>query len=95
MTPEQLLGLPAPVEQLTDEQLEQHLAKFFPYTRPKKPIKHVTQKIDASLGTLTATSKSDALRQALAAAFKAQGLDPSGKPLPKTSKAHITTVYKA
>lgn len=75
MTPERLLDLPAPIAQLTDEQLTKHLTKYFPHTRPKKPGNVITDRM-MSQAAKPATSK---LEQLVAAQLAAQGLDAQGK----------------
>jgi hypothetical protein len=79
MTPEQLLGLPDSIANLSDEQLTTHLAKFFPFTRPNTPMSHgLTVIANSSLGTPTKDEDPNSLAAKMRAAFAAQGLDPTG-----------------
>ena len=81
MTPEQLLGLPKPIAELTDAELEAHLARFFPATRPRKPVSFTegrAGKATDSLATSLASAPADSLQSKLAASLKAAGLDSSG-----------------
>jgi len=48
MTPETLLGLPKPLEELTDAELTAHLARYWPATRPKKPANFVIARAAAT-----------------------------------------------
>ena len=80
MSPEELLNLPRPVSELTDAELTAHLANYFPFTRPSKPVNYVitkgTDTVDLSIGNNPMLAK-------IRAAFAAEGLDEHGNPLPK------------
>ena len=79
---EDLLNLPRSVSELTDEELEQHLAQFFPHTRPAKPLPPVMKRSAAALTAnlaSTSTALTDAAEvqaQKLAAMFRKAGIDP-------------------
>lgn len=88
MDPQQLLNLPKPIDELTDAELEAHLSRFFPHTRPKKPMTFLEARLSEDKpAPPTGTSAFDKM----AAAMAAVGLDPAGRPLPKatTSKAAL------
>lgn len=101
-SPEQLLGLPKPISELTDEELQKHLAQYLPFTRPKKPLavlmKRATSSIAAATGTAVpkgtviapgggATAQPmSALQEKIRQQMAAAGLDMNGKPLPSANK---------
>ena len=98
MTPEQLLNLPKPVAELTDQELATHLAPFFPHTRPKNPRPYLITKGEEAiklLGTPSSTSKpnpsSNAAQEAdkLRAIMAKAGLDIHGQPLVVRRKLSI------
>lgn len=78
---EQLLGLPDSVANLTDEQLIAHLEKFFPHTRPKKPISPVLKRgqnamAEAMSGKSALTNAAAEQAAKLADMFRKAGIDP-------------------
>jgi len=91
MTPAELLGLPKPIEELTDEELAYHLAKYFPYSRPRNPRNYLLEKGEdtmKAMGTVTGKpgatplpTLSSTFQDSLAKAMAAQGLAPNGQPL--------------
>lgn len=98
-SPEQLLGLPKPISELTDEELQRHLAQYLPFTRPKKPLavlmKRATSSIAAATGVTTpkgaviapgSGSPMSALQEKIRQQMAAAGLDMNGKPLPSANK---------
>ena len=98
-SPEQLLGLPKPISELTDEELQRHLAQYLPFTRPKKPLavlmKRATSSIAAATGVTTpkgtviapgSSSPMSALQEKIRQQMAAAGLDMNGKPLPSANK---------
>ena len=92
MTPTELLGLPKSIEELTDEELAYHLAKYLPFTRPRNPRNYLIEKGEDSIATMAKVSGSPStgapvpaisatFQASLAAAMAAQGLAPNGQPL--------------
>lgn len=95
MTPEELLGLPGPIEQMSDADLEAHLAKFFPATRPAVPLKHIEVKGARAMQSVmnnnapATTSADDILakqREAMLAAYAKMGLDEHGNLIQKPKR---------
>lgn len=92
MTPEQLLGLPKPIAELTDDELVAHLTRFFPATRPRKPLTFGEVRAGKASDTVATaiTSASGGLNEKIANAFKAAGLDASGNLLRQPTKRNFT-----
>lgn len=55
-SPEQLLGLPRPISELTDEELQKHLSQYFTFTRPKKPLAVLMKRATSSIAAATGTT---------------------------------------
>jgi len=99
MTPEQLLNLPKPVAELTDQELATHLAPFFPHTRPKNPRPYLITKGEEAIKSLGSSSSSttksnpssNAAQEAdkLRAIMAKAGLDIHGQPLVVRRKLSI------
>ena len=95
---EQLLGLERPINELTDEELASYLEKFFPHTRPKKPISPVLKRGQNNM-TAAMTSKTSlttaAAEQAakLADMLRKAGIDPvTRQPLATKKTGPVVTM---
>lgn len=73
-----LLDLPKPVAELTDAELEKHLTKFFPFTRPKKPMNYIMAQATSVSTATTHPVMKGSLRDKLNSALAAEGIKADG-----------------